>query len=1358
MKNFTNVVFAPDLDLNGVKLLKASAGTGKTYNIQNVFLRLVVSNGLNVQNILALTFTEAATHELRARLRAILVQCRDFLKLRLAGKSIPAALDDTDAIRLEKICGLPLMGINSEQGDKERLARVLLAVMNFDNAPIFTIHGFCNRILTRYAFECGHEPDAQLLTEPTNIIRKTCLDWWRQNTYADENFSNNMPFADPREFQDLVNVVFKRPDARTTPAPDQETLQTRIKAFDDAVEDLKQKMQSHNATVKPRSKNPVSELEDMLAGQNGHPPQPAWLLKKIQELSKTNILTKKILLQTIKVCAPIEGLINECKKLAPQLGNARKADWQGNLLVFKTGSCDLTNLLKLIVTRPDALHEACSRVPWKTSQDIKESCERLCALTPGQADASKTLSDIKKLAKFDSGQHCIPELFSVADLSGNLINAVDELRRHICGLRALKVAEAAQQVHDDIRSSSALTYTAMLLEVRNALQSGAYSERLRQVLLQEFHAVMVDEFQDTDPVQYEIFRILFLESSTRIPLLFVGDPKQAIFGFRGGDIFTYYNAEQTIPSQARYELNTNFRAETKLVQAINEFFADLDECNTEGVLKHTFKNPNITYRGDLKANGIPEHRRLTSNAIPDLFPLRLLFYKPDEDQQKKTSSDDNIEPGNIPARTSPTSLKIYHDTASEIADLLSDTTLQIGGRHVLPHDIAVLVLDHDEATRIHNELLSRGINAVRQATGCVLDADEAFDLARIMQAMLEPKNPKAARSALCGRILPCTCEDIKKFNEEPASLPNQKSTDTLGGHATNDEAPSPTPDSLEQWMALFAEAGTRWTKRSFIEAFRFLADRLGLRAHIIGFPDGARRLSDLLHLVEWLHQSARERKYGPHALASWFVRQLDSETRTETENDSTRTRLASDEPAVQIMTVFKSKGLEFPIVFAPTLWRLFAGSPHSNRCPWQLHDDAGGMTLNFDPCDYEARKKAESEIFEEHIRLVYVALTRAVNRVYVVAFDNPESREDSYALDHLLSAWISRRQNNATNSLILTSEPPDEQPEHHTTQPSDLKPAHLIEPLTPKVNKAHGHTSYSALVTQHKSLPFREQELEASSKEHDLVATESEQPDQAEDHSMPAIFTIPGDAKTGHCMHWIFENIDFQAHPDATEKIINDGLDCFKICTGATIEIIEKKRRAVTDMVFSALATPLDSGYGKFALRDISLQSRRSELDFKFSLKQSGAPISLKNIGAVLNEAWNSSARNDVFIDAMLKSNTILPLGFMAGSIDLLFEHQGRFYIVDWKTNKLNSRLENFRQPGLRAEMERHSYYLQYMIYTVAAHALLAQNLSGYDYEKHFGGIFYIFLRGLSATNSSFVTDVPPKALIEELARLVVQG
>jgi exodeoxyribonuclease V beta subunit len=871
----------------------------------------------------------------------------------------------------------------------------------------------------------------------------------------------------------------------------------------------------------------------------------------------------------------------------------------------------------------------------------------------------------------------------------------------------------------------------------------------------------VDEFQDTDPVQYDVFQLLFGETQATHPLVFVGDPKQAIYGFRGGDVFTYYGAKEIIrtgehvPGEARHELDTNFRAEKGLVAAVNELFQDPMSADPAGppARTSTFLNANIAYDGRLKAHDVTEDRRLTAGGQPAGKPFRIRTYP--------------FTGSRLPGKHSPLAQQMYADVAREIVRLLSDKTLTIGSRHVAPQDIAVLVLDHEEATDIQQELLVRGVNAIRQATGCVFDTDEAIGLAHVMGAMLHPRQPRGVRAALCQPIMPCRDEDIRRFNDETAAAvpgppdnpakSEPESDESEPDSEESDEDVARSPKTLDEWMDVLAEAGRRWERRSFIEAFRFLAGRLGLRAHVAGLPDGARRLADLLHLAELAHVSARERQLGPNALWRWFVRQLDPDTREGGEDDAYKTRLASDEPAVRIMTIFKSKGLEFPIVFAPTLWRRQTRNRPGRTSHWQYHDADMRMLISLDPDDADAKNKARQEELEENIRLVYVALTRAINRTYVWALENSASRTSACALDHVLASWKARVPAE-TQSAHIEVMPADQVswegiPERWepATTPKSLK-----EPQPPSVDKTHGHASYSSLAVHPKKKKFRIPD--DSARDRDNLVVEAQTPEPAEPLPASGIFAIPGNATTGDCWHSIFENLDFQAGPEAMAKVIDDNLDRFRICKGPTPETVADKRRAVHDMVARVLTADLDAGYGRFALRDVPLATRRSELAFHFTMKQRGEAQKLQTLGCILDKHWNTGARDEEFLKNLSMSKKRLPLGFMVGSIDLLFQHDGRFYVVDWKSNWIKGRIENFEPPGLKAEMAANSYYLQYMIYTVAVDGFLQRALAGYDYEKHFGGIFYLFLRGVDARGRGIFTDRPSPKLIRALARFLAQG
>ncbi len=1200
MAAFDTVVFDPDYDFNGVTLVEASAGTGKTYQIQNVYLRLVLVEGLPIEKILVVTFTEAATRELRERMRAILVKCNAYLDGRLEQ-------DDGDRVRLEQVAGMPLNNNGAADEAAARRMRIKLALMNFDNAAIFTIHGFCNRVLQRYAFECGHDPDAELLENDSEIMGDICRNWWRKHRYAVAGEESAALFESVGELQHLLGSLIKKPDAH--PLPERK---------DDG---------GNFAALACRTTGVLGDyLKVRQAGG-----RLAWLKPK----------TKK----------KIEDLITDLHDLLQETGCG-----MDEIVCAARGILDLSD-----------------EATW--------------------LGKSKDVLEMRDFA---------PE---VPDSLVALVNY------YLAG-KARVIADLKEQILAAIRNRQMLTYDGMLRNVREALRDEQLAPELLRVLREEFSAALIDEFQDTDPVQYEIFDRIF---SNGAPLVFVGDPKQAIYGFRSGDIYTYYHAKQQIAPERIHRLPKNYRSDAALIAAINEFFSD-----TSG---SSFMNKHIQYE-DVAAAGLDKKKVLQIESADVRQPLRVWRY--------------NVA-GSV-ARDGPFAAHVYARVAEEITRLLNDESVTLGGRRLKPSDFAVLVTVHAEADAIHAELLKRGVNAVKQKAGRVFETEEAQAMLYLMQAMLAPNNPTLVRTALSCDVMPCTEQALKAYCQDVA-VKSEK-----GGR------------SLEDWMALMDAAGGLWKRHSFIEAFGWLEKNAGLRAHIAGLDDGERRLTNMQQLADLAHQAALSQQLGPEGLLRWMVTQLDEQTRTADEDGDMR--LCSDEDAVQLMTIFKSKGLEFPIVFVPTMWRRSTGSKGgSQESMLVYHDDAGRLVLNLDKNDCEGKQRQNHEKLEENIRLAYVALTRAAGMTYLVVTNRGEA--DQYALNHL---WDKLCKDKAAHIEVDDEldgdEPPAVSDQAYCLEQAPPIPEKLMALAGANVDKTHGKASFSSLAGGH------EAGLSASGSAQNRDEEDNEGSEQDDMRTVPSpaavepewIFRITGGARTGSCWHDILEQLDFMADDPAITALVDSELDRSGVCRDTVERNEAAKRAAVQGMMRKVLAARLPAHGVEFALKDIPLAARRSELGFDFALRQEGGQTALNALYAVLDKHWQPPARDEDFLEVLKGRQSKLPLGYMNGFIDLVFMHKGRFYIVDWKSNRLDGVVANFATAGLKREMTRHLYYLQYMIYAVALNAFLLQRLNNYSFEKHFGGVFYFFLRGVDESGRGVFHDPLSRDLVEGISRELGAG
>ena len=807
-----NAFDAHSVALEGSNLIEAAAGTGKTYSIEGLFVRLIVEQHVPVEQILTVTFTHAATAELRQRIYQRLVN---------AGRLL-----STGAWR----------GGTGETQPEQAAVRVRRALMDFDQAAIYTIHGFCQRILHEYAFETGSPFDAELVPDQSRILRDIAQDFWRLHVcpapvefiaYAWDELKG------PSRFLELLAKI-KSPDIAIIPALEAGGLE-HLERYRDVFGRLQIDWPQARADIVDILKTAA------LDGRNYGSLEPA---------GPASVLTRR----------------------------------------------DLT--IAALAEAMDALLSAPVPVfpPFKRFSSL--SSEFLAAKTrPRQA--------VPRHAVFDLCQRVLEEAIA---LEG-------EMGRHLSHLKLRLIEFARSELERRKLERNVQFFDDLLLRVARASEAPPAAGGLIESVRRKYRAVLVDEFQDTDALQYTIFSRMF--SDGQRPLFLIGDPKQAIYGFRGADIFSYLKAARNVAST--YTLTENRRAVPGLVTALNTVFSQTE---------HPFLFPEISFRPATAAAAVG--RRRTPFVIWYLDSRRLR-----EDGKPVNSGDCQV--------------LIANAVAGEIQRL---TRAQ---RDPLPAgDIAVLVRTNAQASVVKQRLSAAGIPAVVCSTGNIFDAREAEDMQRVLASMAEPSDIGRLKAALATDILGVPADDIAAADQEP--------------------------DGWEDRLFRTRDYFQVWHRQGFMPMFRRLLAGERVKERLLSFPDGERRLTNLLHIGELLHQAAGENNLGMTGLLKWLAEQRDPSTPRLEEH---QLRLESDEAAVKIVTIHKSKGLEYRVVFCPFAW---SGSSARGREVF-FHDPAADrrLTLDLGGDDFAlSRRYAEAETLSENLRLLYVALTRAKERCYLV--------------------------------------------------------------------------------------------------------------------------------------------------------------------------------------------------------------------------------------------------------------------------------------------------------------------------------------------------------------------------------------
>ena len=886
-------------------------------------------------------------------------------------------------------------------------------------------------------------------------------------------------------------------------------------------------------------------------------------------------------------------------------------------------------------------------------------------------------------------------------------------------VRVTFAEDVLRQLDQRKRRLGILSYDDLLSRLADALRTPDSPARAR--MYQRWSIVMVDEFQDTDPVQWQVIDRAFSGRST---VILIGDPKQAIYGFRGGDIVTYLDAARGAAD--RRTLSVNWRSDRALVDCLHVVLGGAE-----------LGDPDIKVR-DVSAHH--ESRRLAGAPHGEPFRLRVVGRDTFGTRQGSTIPIAKLR------------RHICADLAADVATLLgSDATFD--GAPVQARDIAVIVELHDDARRCHEALADAGIPSVYTGDSDVYRSPAADDWLYLLEAFDQPHRSGLVRAAAATRFFGETAESLAR-----------------GG----DELTDRVTETLREWADDARERG--------IAAVFEAAQQSGLSRRVLSYAGGERHMTDLAHIAQLLHETAHREHYGLPALRDWLRTQREARGATEHSR-----RLDSDAAAVQIMTVFASKGLQFPVVYLPFGFnrRLhdseFVGFHDGHtRC---LHV-GGPDSPDFNPVTVQGGHEQAGD----HIRLTYVAMTRAQSQL--VAWWAPAWDEPSGGLSRLLRG---RGPGESTVPDRCPDRPTDDQArtrlrEWETAgglvlEESVVTPA----PAPPPTPSPHGlavrhfhrsidttwrRTSYSGLI--------RDVEPAGVSSEPEVAELDDEvgetggltpaPPVAGVDMPSP-MAALPTGAKFGTLVHAVLQTADPFAADLAAE--LAEQVEVHSVWWPVD----------VPDNELAAALVPLhDTPLGPLAdnttLRRIGLRDRLTELDFELPLAGGDAgdrtpEIRLADVGALL-AAHLPAADPLAVYSARLGS---APLGrqslrgYLTGSVDAVLRIDGRYLVVDYKTNWLGTAdapltAADYRQARLAEAMLHSDYPLQALLYLVALHRFLRWRQPGYDPDLHLGGVLYLFLRGMcgpdTPTEDGLPAGVfswhPPGALVAALSDLLHQG
>ncbi|MEW6992268.1 exodeoxyribonuclease V subunit beta [Colwelliaceae bacterium 6441] len=1145
-----------EMPLSGIHLIEASAGTGKTYNITRIYLRLLLERKLTVQQILVMTFTKDATEEIRGRID-------EFIRLALNNWQSLCTTDEFFVCLSEKIA--------------EDEARFILkqALLFLDEAAIFTIHGFCKSALTEHAFASGISLNANMETDQQSLVLQASQDWYRQLASEDEQAFNHV-------------IEF-------WPVPE-----SLVSHFSKAIyKKCALELVETDSIIANFTEGAQQALNDLTVNQR-------FLFSQLVEGKKA---------------AEIDKRSDEFQQLLTWL-NAVIDDHQ-----------------QVSQKIPDAFFDGRRFARSKVKNELITIFSKINQV---KQQAKTLLSDIAR------------------------IHALSIVRQGIYRIR-----ESVKQQKEllSLLTFDDLIYT--LAEKTTGDHKDNIKSDLADILFKQYPFALVDEFQDTDPEQFSILKSLYYHREKYAPdygLMMIGDPKQAIYGFRGGDIFSYMSARKACDHQ--WLMDTNWRSTSQMIHGYNRLFygSDLTEAGRDVFGYQIPYHP---------VKPSPVAREKASSHQVDEAALHFIHFVPPDSK-------------GVIKQSFRAEMATW--CANEIIHLLSDKK-----RNVAAQDIALLVRDGTEAKAVKQALFTAGLPSVYLSNRTnLLHSEQTSQLLVLLKGILFLEQERYFSAALTSPLLPYTPKAFYQLQQDDLAWQSMKVT--------------------------FANLRNEWLKQGFITmALTLMHDHM-----VIAGEDSERIITNLLHLFE-IVQSASQLYRQPQELLYWFEQQSLSEF-PDGENEL---RLESEENLIRIITQHGSKGLEYPIVFIPFATRHKNPLKFANKNVQliEYHQDDGEVVVSLSGSD-KAKKAMADEAYAESIRLLYVAVTRAEQRCYILttAFESahlsPLGLCCHWQKDTDISAALNALQENNSANIAFELVNQGVDALQNCEQVMNT-PQGNVSQFTGVIERDWWLSSFTAL-----SRNVRDIGVSIPDRDHKSVSLEQSSA-LGEQHLLR--FTIAKGAHTGNLLHDILEHLNFKS-PDWQVSLKWPLVKYGELPTGYTATELENWLQQVLD-------TPLNFHSQDdecFSLSSIGADQCLKEAEFYFPLKQA----STKKLLALVNSHRQASPDRASHTNQLSLPQLATLKGMMHGFIDLIFTQQGKYYVCDYKSNHLGNDYVDYQAEILEQDIIKHHYDLQYLIYSLALHRYLKVTLADYQIERDFGGVYYLYLRGMSSEPMAQSTGV----------------